>query len=248
MKFRFRFTFAMIISLVLCTAAFAADDDGWIPLFNGKNLDGWTPKIKGYDLGDNFGNTFYVEDGVIKVTYEKYDKFDKRYGHLFFKEPFSSYKFRLEYRFVGEQCNGGEGWALRNSGIMLHCQDPATMTKDQDFPDSIEVQLLGGNGKDKRSTANLCTPGTQVVMDGKLIKQHCTNSASETYHGEQWVTCEVEVHGSGKIIHKVNGEKVMEYEQSQKDDGTLIEGGYISVQSESHPCEFRNIEILPLDE
>ncbi|MDP8243197.1 MAG: DUF1080 domain-containing protein [Candidatus Hinthialibacter antarcticus] len=247
MKLRFRFTFAMIISLVLCVGAFAADDEGWIPLFNGKNLDGWTPKIKGYDLGDNFGNTFYVEDGVIKVTYEKYDKFDKRYGHLFFKEPFSSYKFRLEYRFVGEQCNGGEGWALRNSGIMLHCQDPATMTKDQDFPDSIEVQLLGGNGKDDRSTANLCTPGTQVVMDGKLIKQHCTNSASETYHGEQWVTCEVEVHGSGKIIHKVNGEKVMEYEKSQKDDGTLIEGGYISVQSESHPCEFRNIEILPLD-
>lgn len=239
----------LVFTMCLCFAipSHAADEAGWVPLFNGKDLEGWTPKIRGYDFGDNFGNTFRVEDGVIKVSYEKYDKFDKRYGHLFFKEPFSSYRFRLEYRFTGEQCPGGEGWALRNSGIMLHCQDPKTMTKDQDFPDSIECQLLGGNGKDERSTANLCTPGTQVVINGELIKRHCTTSTSKTYHGEQWVKCEVEVHGSGKIIHYVNGEKVFEYEQPQKDDGTLIESGYISVQSESHPCEFRNIEILPLD-
>ena len=84
-----------------------------------------------------------------------------------------------EYRFVGEQVQGGPAWAMRNNGLMLHAPDPKTMLKDQDFPISIEVQLLGGLGDGKpRTTANLCTPGTNVVMSGKLVTAHCINSTS----------------------------------------------------------------------
>ncbi len=238
------------------SAAEPLPEGEWIPLFNGKNLDGWTPKIRGYELGDNFADTFRVENGVIKVSYEKYDKFQERFGHLFYKTPFSHYRLRVEYRFVGEQCPGGPGWAVRNSGIMIHCQDPKTMTKEQRFPVSVEVQLLGGLGKGPRSTANLCSPGTHVVMNGKLFTPHCTNSKSKTYDGDQWVTVEVEVHGSGNITHFVNGEPVLEYEQPQLDpqdpdakrliqdpQRLLIDSGYIALQSESHPCEFRKVEL-----
>ncbi len=252
----------LLSTVGLSFSASHKDDKEWIQLFNGKNLDGWTVKIKGYELGNNFGDTFYVEDGVMKVKYDAYDKFNKRYGHIFYKEPFSNYILRAEYRFVGEQANGGEGWALRNSGLMLHCQDPATMTKNQDFPCSIEVQLLGGDGENKRTTGNLCTPGTNVVMDGELIQRHCTGSSSKTYHGEQWVTIEVEVHGNGKVKHIMDGEVVLEYEKSQLDERDsdakplieanngekMLTGGYISLQSESHPIEFRKVEILPLEE
>ena len=185
-------------------------------------------------------------------------KFDARYGHIFFREKFSHYRFRVEYRFVGEQTPGGAGWALRNSGIMLHCQSPESIRRDQDFPVSIEVQLLGGDGTHERSTANMCSPGTHIMMGGKLITQHCVNSRSKTFHGDQWVTAEVEVHGGGLIRHIVNGESVMEYEQPQLDEGDadarklikngdkLLREGYIALQSESHPVEFRKIEILPL--
>lgn len=120
------------------------------------------------------------------------------------------------------------------------------MKVDQDFPNSIEVQLLGGDGKKKRTTLNLCTPGTDVMLDGKLLKRHCINSTSETYHGEQWVTAVVEVRGSRSMKHIIDGKVVLEYTQPQLDDGTLLEGGTISVQSESHPCEFRKIELRPL--
>ncbi len=235
------------------------DKEGWVQLFDGKTLDGWTPKIKGYELGENHADTFSVKDGVIRVDYSKYEKWDKKYGHLFYKDKFSHYKMRVEYRFVGEQVKGGEGWALRNSGLMIHCQDPKTMGKDQDFPVSIEVQFLGGNGKDKRSTCNLCTPGTNVVLDGKLHTDHCKTSTSKTIHGDEWVTAEVEVNGGGIIKHLVNGEKVFEYEQPQydpkdaeakkliKDEKKLIiEEGWVSLQSESHPCEFRKIEVKVL--
>ena len=228
----------------------------WIQLFNGKNLDGWTVKIKGYDVGENFGNTFRVEDGLLKVRYDNYDDFGERFGHIFYKEEFSHYIIRTEYRFVGEQCKGGAAWALRNSGIMIHGQLAETMEKDQDFPVSIEVQLLGGDGTHARSTANLCTPGTNVIYNNKLHLDHCTNSTSATFHGEQWVTTEVEVRGSEIIRHIVNGDPVIEYTQPQLDErekyyskllpangDKLLHKGTISLQSESHPCDFRKVEL-----
>jgi hypothetical protein len=254
---------ALIAVAVLWSAAAPAQDampkGRWKSLLNGKDLNGWTPKIKGYALGEDPLKTFRVEKGVLKVSFENYGSYENRFGHLFYKAPFTHYILRVEYRFVGDQCPGGPGWAFRNSGAMLHCQDPKTMRKDQDFPVCIEAQLLGGDGTNERTTANVCTPGTHMVMAGKLITQHCNNSRSKTYHGDQWVTAEFEVHGSGQIIHRVNGETVLEYEQPQYDEGDgdaaklvqggrkLIEGGYISLQAESHPIEFRKVEIKVLE-
>jgi len=255
-------------SVIACLAvvgtlcAFGQDkaEETWVSLFNGKNLDGWTPKIKGHEAGDNYGNTFRVEDGILKVCYDKYDNFGGKFGHLFYKDAFSNYRLRVEYRFVGDQVTGGPGWAFRNSGIMIHGQTPESMGKDQNFPVSIEVQTLGGKGTGERSTANLCTPGTHVVMDGELIKRHCTSSKSKTYHGDQWVTLEIEAHGNGVIKHIIDGETVLEYTQAQldendkdakklvKDGNTMLQGGTISLQSESHPVEYRKVEILVLDE
>lgn len=235
--------------------------DKWIDLFNGKDLRGWTPKIKGYPLGENYGNTFKVENGNLVVSYDQYDSFDRRFGHLFYKSPFSSYKLLVEYRFVGDQVNGGPGWAFRNSGAMLHCQDPKTMTVDQDFPISIEAQFLGGNGTDLRTTSNLCTPGMHVEIADELITRHCTSSTSKTYHGDQWVTVEMVVLGSEVIYHIMEGDTVLTYQHPQiggleKDDpylqqfpeGTLVDNGYISLQSESHRIEFRKVALLDLSD
>jgi len=229
------------------SAAEKAGSGKWIQLFNGKDLSGWTPKIRYQETGKDPQKTFRVENGVMKVGYANYDEFKETFGHLFYNTPFSNYRLRVEYRFVGKQLKGGPGWARRNSGLMLHGQDPKTMAKDQDFPNSIEVQLLGGFGKGKRTTLNLCTPGTDVEMKGKLLKRHCISSKSKTYHGEQWVTAEVEVRGSKYFKHIINGEVVLEYQKPQLDDGTLLKGGTISLQSESHPCEFRKVELMKLD-
>jgi hypothetical protein len=252
-----------LVLLIAASVAWADDsaqEGEWIQLFNGKNLDGWKVKIAGYDLDDNFGNTFRVEDGAIKVAYDQYEKFDGKFGHLFYHQPFSNYVIRVEYRFVGDQCPGGPGWALRNSGIMIHGQSPESMEKNQSFPVSIEVQLLGGSGAGTRPTANLCTPGTHVVMDGSLLTRHCTNSKSKTYHGDQWVTVEVEVRGNKSIKHIVEGEVVMQYTEPQldekdaqarkliKDGDKMLHDGSISLQAESHPIEFRKVELRKLEE
>lgn len=233
----------------------------WIQLFNGKNLDGWTPKFSKHDLGVNFNDTFRVENGVLQVRYDKWTKFDGEFGHMFYKDPFSHYRIAAEYRFVGDQVQGGPGWARRNNGLMLHSPHPKTMVKDQDFPISIEVQLLGGFGDGKpRTTANLCTPGSNVVLNGKLHTAHCTNSTSRTYDGEQWVRVEVELHGDEVVKHIVDGVTVLEYTKPQmgggsvapvdpavKIDGTPMTGGYISIQAETAPTDFRKIELLNLE-
>lgn len=238
-----------VLLTVLMTGCSSGSSAQWQPLFNGEDLEDWTIKIKGHDLGENFGNTFRVEDGLLQVRYDQYENgFEEKYGHLFYKEAFATYLLGAEYRFVGEQVAGGPGWALRNNGLMLHGQTPETMEKDQDFPNSIEVQLLGGSGQGQRSTANICTPGTQFVMNGELVKVHCTNSESQTYHGDQWVRVDVLVVRDSLFVHYVNGEEVMRYEKPQLDDGTLLNKGTISLQSESHPTDFRAIEIVDLEE
>jgi hypothetical protein len=234
----------------------------WLQLFNGKDLNDWTPKFAHHDLGENYNDTFRVEDGLLKVRYDKWDTFNSEFGHLFYKDPFSYFLLAAEYRFVGEQVKGAGpslAWAIRNNGLMLHSPHPKTMLRDQDFPISIEVQLLGGYGK-PRTTANLCTPGTNVVMNGNLITQHCINSKSKTYQGDQWVRVEVLAHGDQLIRHIVEGETVLEYTNPQIGggnvnpvdpavtvDGTPLTGGYISIQAETAPIDFRKIELLNLE-
>jgi hypothetical protein len=253
----------LTISLLLTASWTAAQNDPnrkeWIQAFNGKNLDGWVMKIAGFPLGENFGNTFRVENGLLRVVYDQYPEFGNRFGHIFYRTKFSHYIVAAEYRFVGEQSKGGPAWALRNNGIMVHCQAPETMGKDQDFPISVEVQLLGGGPTGERPTANMCSPGTDVFHNGEMVKGHCLNSSSPTFRGEEWVRVEAEVLGSESVRHFVNGTMVLEYgnlkigggavnnfDPAVKKDGTPLGEGYIALQGESHPTDFRKVEILNL--
>jgi 3-keto-disaccharide hydrolase len=258
-----------VLAVVACavmvgSAQSKADQKEWIQLFNGRDLKDWTVKFAHYPLGENVNDTFRVEDGLLKVRYDKWQTFEDQFGHIFYREPFSYYLIAAEYRFVGEQVRTARtdlGWAVRNNGLMLHSPDPKTMVKDQDFPISIEVQLLGGlsNGK-PRTTANLCTPGTNVVMNGALVTRHCINSTSKTYDGDQWVRVEVLIHGDELVRHMVEGVTVLEYSKPQigggnvspvdpavKVDGTPLTGGFIALQAETAPIDFRKVELLNLE-
>jgi hypothetical protein len=251
----------LLLTITACAQkpARTAKTGKWIQLFNGKDLKDWDIKIRGHNLNENFGNTFRVEDGLLKIRYDQYKNFDEQYGHIFHKQKFSAYLLVLEYRFVGEQVPGGPGWAIRNNGAMLHSQSAASMGKEQDFPISLEMQLLGGNGTDPRTTANLCTPGTNVVMNGKLIKDHCISSTSKTYHGDRWVRVEALVLGDSIVKHIAEGDTVLTFTQPQigggqvshydpalKKDGQLIKEGYIALQGESAPTDFRKVALFDL--
>lgn len=234
----------------------------WKQLFNGKDLKGWQIKFTHHPLGENFRNTFRVEDGLLKVRYDQWPDFNGEFGHVFYSQPFSYYLVAVEYRFIGEQlpsAAAGNGWANRNNGLMLHSQSPQSMGLDQDFPISLENQFLGGLGSGVRSTGNLCTPGTHVVMNDKLITTHCINSSSITYNGDQWVRVEALVLGDSLIKHIVNGDTVLAYRKPRMGggsanktlpgvlvDGKALTSGYLALQAETAPIDIRKVEIVNL--
>lgn len=256
--------FSVVVAVMLSIPVIAqksADKEDWVTLFNGKDIKDWVPKINHHETGENYGNTFRVEDGIVKVRYDKYDKFNEQFGHLYYKKPFSYYHLVFEYRLVGEWRKDAPDYTIKNSGVMFHSQDPKTMPKEQNWPISIEFQLLGGLGDGvARPTGNMCSPGTDVVFHGKIDDRHCIPSTSKTYEGDQWVKGEIIVLGDSLITHIINGDTVLQYSKPQigggvvanydpkiKQDGKLLTEGFIALQSEGQPVDFRNIKILNLE-
>jgi hypothetical protein len=253
-------TFA--VCLAACATSPGPSGPGWRSLFDGKTLAGWTPKIRGFPLGENYLDTFSAGNGVLKVSYDKYDKFGERYGHLFYKAPFKTYKLRLEYRFIGRTPGDTPAWAIANNGVMIFSQDPKTMAVGDSFPVSVEAQILGPAEGQTRTNGNMCSPGTNVAMDGKLVTEHCINSKVPAAPNGEWVKFEVDVLPSGEVVEYQNGVETIRFSGVQLDpEGRManskpliaaaggklaLEGGYICLQSEGAPIEFRNIEIMEL--
>jgi len=250
-----------------CAAAVQAADPApksagqpWHPLFNGRDLSGWTVKIAKHPLGENYADTFRVEDGVIKVAYDRYGRFDEQFGHLYSNQAYSNYILQLEYRITGAAVADSPPWAKLNSGVMIHSQSPLSMDVGQLWPASMEFQFLAVGTSAGKQTGNVCTPGTNLERGGKLLTEHIIDSSSKLYPLDEWVSVEVEVHGNEEVIHRVNGVEVLRYQHPQLDprepsaQKLLAAGaplqlsyGHIALQAESQPVWFRNIRIRNLD-
>lgn len=253
----------LILLFTLAASLPAAADHPWVKLFNGKDLSGWTPKIAGHALGENPHGTFRAEDGIIKVSYEGYPKFDSQFGHLYTNLAYSHYILRLEYRFEGKPMADAPGYVNLNSGVMFHSQPPQSMAIRQNFPASLEFQFLADEGKGTRPTGNVCTPGTHIEMNGKLITRHIVESSAPTIPPSEWVKIELEVRGNEEVIHRVNGVVVLRYQKPRLDPSCRIvpaqplldvgaplslSSGHIALQAEGQGIWFRNIELQQLAE
>ena len=209
-------------------------------------------KIHHYKAGENFGNTFRVSDNMIQVRYDQYGEFNDRFGHLYYKTPFSRFHLSLEYHFTGQLQPGAPDYTLLNSGVMFHSQDPREMPVEQNWPISVEMQFLAGLGDgNPRPTGNMCSPGTEIVYEGKTYDGHCLNSSSKTYSRDEWVKAELIVWGDSLITHLINGDTVLQYSKpsigggvvSGYDSTVFIAGqpltsGYIGLESEGQPIDF----------
>ncbi len=253
--FRNLICFTTLVLVFSCNTPQTAGNKKWTSLFNGKNLDGWTMKIAGYPAGENYGNTFRVENGILSVRYDQYGSFDNKFGALYFDKKFTNYRLKAEYRFVGETAPGGPSWGFRDSGVQYHCQDPRSMGLDQPFPVCLEYNLHGGNGTDERPVGEICASGMSVEIAGKKNESYCTPATvKRTIHGDQWAILEIDVR-DGKCQHWINGEMILEFEnprfRADHDLGKafilngndVVRSGFISIQSNSHPIDFRKIEI-----
>ena len=268
--------FYLLLVILVCQSCNSNDakkeinKEDWESLFNGKDLTGWDIKIKDHPLNENYKNTFRIEDSMIRVVYNDYEKFDNQFGHLYTHKPYSYYKLKLQYRFVGDHLADAPEWADRNSGVMLHSQSAESVNLNQNFPVSLEFQFLCGNGKDTVPTGNVCTPGTFITYEGKTFLGHIQNSNSKTYLKNEWINAEAEVYGDSLIRHIINGDTVLTYTNAMVGEGfvsktnnwtwanitdslswinkanTPLRDGHIALQAESQPVDFRKIELLDL--
>jgi hypothetical protein len=253
--------FIALLALQMYQTAAFAQGAKWQTLFNGKDLNGWVPKMYHHETGDNYQNTFRAEDGLVKVRYDGYQTFGDRFGHLFYQKPFSYFHLVMEYRFTGRWMPDAPIYTVLNSGVMYHSQDPYSIKKEQNWPISIEMQYYVDLPNDKpRTTGNMCSPGTEIDFEGKQYAGHCLNSTSSNYQKEQWVKVELIVLGDSLVTHIVEGKKVLQYSKprigggvadgfdaEQFKAGTPLTSGYIGLQSEGQEIEFRNIKILDLE-
>ncbi len=233
------------------------ENNNWVAVFNGKDLSGFTMKIKGYPLGENFGNTFRVEDRILKIRYDGYgDDLNGRFGTLYIDRPLANYRLRVTYRFVGETAPGAPDWGYRDSGIQFHGQPPATQKIDQPFPMCLEYNFHGGNGSDDRPTGAACGYGISFEVDGTPNTENCVPAKTPvTLHGDEWVVAELDVN-QGIITHFVNGQEIMRYTNPKYKGShetakefifggeTSVKEGYVSFQANSHPMDIKRIELL----
>lgn len=246
------------------------NDTVWTRLWTGTNLSDWDIKFQGSALNVNLNNTFRAVDGNLEVNYSGWSSFNNQFGHAGYKvRPFSFYLLRAEHQHWGSQPSGSPGWAKENNGLMLHSQSVASMGINQDFPVSMETQLLGsGNTEsDNNSTLNLCTPGTAfytTATGGTRNDAHCISASNNTRVGTgvwQWST--VLVMGDSIIRHyngpAATGTPTFTYYRPVRATNSGAGGvtipmvnneriteGYITIQAETHPYRFRVIDVLNL--
>lgn len=258
MKFTRLLAVAMIASS--CTTPKENSGENWIKLFNGKDLNDWIVKVHHHETGVNFGNTFSVEDSIIKVRYDTYGDYNDQFAHLYYKQPYTHYHLVVEYRFTGELQKGAPDYTMLNSGVMFHSQDPRGMLKEQNWPISVEMQFLASLGDgNPRPTGNMCSPGTEIEYQGKVYDGHCLNSTSKTFHKDEWVRAELIVLGDSLITHIINGDTVLQYSKPTMGGGVVagydsamwqpgkaLSSGYIALQSEGQPIDFRKVELKDL--
>ncbi len=272
-KILFNTVLGITLSVALGGAANKAwaEDSTWVQLFNGKDLSDWDIKFAGKELNVNFNNTFKVVDSAISVDYSGWTRFSDEFGHAANKtKAYSHYLLRVEYQVGPTQVTGGPAWAVQNNGLMVHSQSMASMTLKQDFPISMETQLLGaGNtGSNPKNTMNLCTPGTAFYNNpsgGSVNMEHCVPSTATARPAPgTWAWVSVSVMGDSIIRHfnqkSPTGTPVFTYYRpvywtgnvanppaNTPANGTPLKSGYIAIQAETHPYKFRKMELLDLE-
>jgi hypothetical protein len=205
-----------------------------VPLFNGKDLAGWTTDVPKADKEPGISPSFIVRDGKLVSL-------GSPGGHLVTDKIYSNYKLVVEYRFAREP---------GNCGVLVHASTPRKLYGM--FPQSIEVQMMHENAGDFWCIGeNIEVPDMELRRPKKDADQKFgggpadarrilnLTDGSEKPIGE-WNTMEIECKGD-EVKVSVNGALV---NHGRKCTAT---SGKIALQAEGSEVEFRKVELTKLD-
>lgn len=197
----------------LLTSGCNSSDSGTIELFNGEDLAGWTHELDNPEA--RMTDVWSVEDGVLKCT-------GNPSGYIRTLEDYSDYELTLEWRWPGE---GG------NNGVLVHGSSPRALGI---WPKSIEVQLQHQHAGD------FWIIGTELDVENKEQRKQDRRHLNLTDDSEkplgEWNVIKIRCLGD-EIKVWVNGEFV------NHATNCSVTTGYIALQSEGRPIEYRNIRL-----
>lgn len=204
------------------------------PLFNGRDLAGWTADVPEKDKNPDAPASFIVRDGkLVSLGVPR--------GHLLTDAVYRNYRLEVEYRFPGKP---------GNCGVLVHASRLRALSRM--FPQSIEVQMMHENAGDFWCIEeNIEVPDMETRRPRKEGQNYGGSQGdarrilnltdgSEKPLGE-WNTMVIEARDRTVKV-RVNGDLVNEGFNSTADRGK------IALQAEGAEVEFRKIEIGPLPE
>jgi hypothetical protein len=190
-----------------------------VQLFNGKDLSGWRAVFDDPTIAAH--EAWQADNGVLRAM-----AIGKGYIHT--EVPYADYKFHVEWRWPK-----GPG----NSGVVLHI-----VGGDRVWPKGFEAQLKSDHAGDIVMFAD--ARGTRAAFGEKPGEPKTTRldriGPSRENPIGKWNSYDI-VSAGGTVTLSVNGEEVNHMTDA------VPNAGYIALQTEGTPIEFRNITLTPLD-
>jgi filamentous hemagglutinin family protein len=200
-----------------CHGASQKAEANRVALWNGKDFTGWKRVLA--DPAVNVDDVWKVRDGVLHCA-------GKPNGYMRTESKYSNYQLHVEWRWPDKPAN---------SGVFLHLTEP-----DRVWPSCLECQLQARSAGDL-----ILMNGTGLTVNGvsrqdasrQFVSIAKKSSSSEKPAGE-WNSYDIYCVG-GLVRVVVNG--VVQNEGA----GATPQIGYIALQSEGGPIEFRNVYLVP---
>ncbi len=207
-----------LLAACLAVPAFADEPDGFVPLFNGRDLSNWVPINVDPD-------TFTVRDGVIHST-------GTPTGIMRTDRMYENFVLELDWRHLTPGGNAG-----------LFVWSDGVIAKPTPFARSIEIQILDGH-----ETPNSTSQGDVFAIHGASMKpdrphpkgwMRCLPSEQRSKPSPEWNHYRVEC-VDGRVTLAVNGKVVSGGREAKP------RKGYICLESEGGVAEFKNLRIKEL--
>lgn len=234
----------------------------WTPLFNGRDLDGWTTTIADLEPGNDPQRYVQVKHGEVHMYPDVEEGTKVPFGVITHERGFSRFQFRFEYRWLGKRFPPRAD-KLRDAGVIYHVKDiskiwPAGVECQVQEGDTGDIVLINCGGTTWMHPEPGAAPEGQgdpgmLPENGGLVRVFepswpYVGRFEEADSPSEWNRVVITVHGADSAVHEVNERLLARIEDMVDRQGAALGSGRISLQLEGAQIAYRNIEVRELDE
>jgi hypothetical protein len=209
-----------VSALVVSPGAAGEKGDGWVKLFNDKDLSGWSVFLDPKKKADP-AKVFTVQDGVIVCT-------GVPFGYLITDKEYENYELKVQWRWGKKDQKG------RNSGVFVHVVGPNKI-----WPKGVEAQLMADHAGDFWLVDGFKLKVDPKRQDPKLARHYLRMKDNVEKNIGEWNQYEITCKGD-TIRLVINGQLVNEGAAAELSKGKIL------LQSEGAEIHFKDVVLKHL--